>query len=167
MDYKYITQLLERYWKAETTVEEENILRAFFSQTSVPEELRQYRCLFLHQATEPKTDVLDTAFDDRLLAIIGEGQTVQTKVKAHRITLKERMFPLFKAAAIVAIILTLGNAAQYSFNDSPEGTATQGMGAGASHGESVAYTDSATIDTLQQRSMDTTSPVNNASTVVK
>ena len=49
MDYKYITQLLERYWKAETTLEEENILRAFFSQTSVPEELRQYRCLFLHR----------------------------------------------------------------------------------------------------------------------
>ena len=72
MDYKYITQLLDRYWKAETTVEEENILRAFFSQTSVPEELKQYRCLFLYQATEPKTDVLDAAFDDRLLAIVGE-----------------------------------------------------------------------------------------------
>ena len=167
MDYKYITQLLERYWKAETTLEEEKILRAFFSQTSVPEELRQYRCLFLHQATEPKTDVLDSAFDDRLLAIIGEDQPVLTKVKAHRITLKERMFPLFKAAAIVAIILTLGNAAQYSFNDSSETTATQGMTIGASHGESVAFTDSATIDTLQQRSMDTTSPVNNATTVVK
>ena len=50
MDYKYITQLLERYWQAETTVEEENILRAFFSQTSIPEELEQYRCLFLYGA---------------------------------------------------------------------------------------------------------------------
>ena len=97
MDYKYITQLLDRYWKAETTVEEENILRAFFSQTSVPEELKQYRCLFLYQATEPKTDVLDAAFDDRLLAIVGEEQKDTAKVKAHRITLKERMFPLFKA----------------------------------------------------------------------
>ena len=47
MDYKYITQLLDRYWKAETTVEEENILRAFFSPTSVPEELKQYSWLFL------------------------------------------------------------------------------------------------------------------------
>ena len=83
MDYKYITQLLDRYWKAETTVEEENILRAFFSQTSVPEELKQYRCLFLYQATEPKTDVLDAAFDDRLLAIVGEEQKDTAKVKAH------------------------------------------------------------------------------------
>ena len=27
MDYKYIEQLLERYWNGETTVEEEDILR--------------------------------------------------------------------------------------------------------------------------------------------
>lgn len=167
MDYKYITQLLDRYWKAETTVEEENILRAFFSQTSVPEELKQYRCLFLYQATEPKTDVLDAAFDDRLLAIVGEEQKGTAKVKAHRITLKERMFPLFKAAAVVAIILTLGNAAQYSFNGNADTTTQQSSTMGTSRGQSMAYTDSATIDTLQQRTMDTTSPVNNATTVVK
>ena len=167
MDYKYITQLLDRYWKAETTVEEENILRAFFSQTSVPEELKQYRCLFLYQATEPKTDVLDAAFDDRLLAIVGEEQKDTVKVKAHRITLKERMFPLFKAAAVVAIILTLGNAAQYSFNGNADTTTPQSSTMSTSRGQSMAYTDSATIDTLQQRTMDTTSPVNNATTVVK
>ena len=32
MDYKYIEQLLERYFAAETSLEEEHILRAFFSQ---------------------------------------------------------------------------------------------------------------------------------------
>ncbi|MBQ4446467.1 MAG: pyruvate ferredoxin oxidoreductase, partial [Prevotella sp.] len=32
MDYKYIEQLLERYWQGMTTLEEERILRAFFSQ---------------------------------------------------------------------------------------------------------------------------------------
>ena len=47
MDYKYITQLLDRYWAAETSIEEERILRAFFSQTEVPEELKQYRSLFV------------------------------------------------------------------------------------------------------------------------
>ena len=30
MDYKYIEQLLERYWNCETSLEEEQILRAFF-----------------------------------------------------------------------------------------------------------------------------------------
>jgi hypothetical protein len=32
MDYKYIEQLMERYWNAETSMEEESILRSFFSQ---------------------------------------------------------------------------------------------------------------------------------------
>ena len=39
MDYKYIEQLLERYWAAETSLEEEDILRAFFSQKEIPAEL--------------------------------------------------------------------------------------------------------------------------------
>ena len=75
MDYKYITQLLERYWQAETTVEEENILRAFFSQTSIPEELEQYRCLFLYEATQSKTETLGSEFDSRMLALVGEEES--------------------------------------------------------------------------------------------
>ena len=40
MDYKYINQLLERYWKCETSLEEEEILRTFFSQDELPAELK-------------------------------------------------------------------------------------------------------------------------------
>ena len=38
MDYKYIEQLLERYWQCETTPEEENVLRAFFAQDMEQQE---------------------------------------------------------------------------------------------------------------------------------
>ena len=38
MDYKYIEQLMERYWNAETSLEEESILRSFFSQLLQPGE---------------------------------------------------------------------------------------------------------------------------------
>ncbi len=82
MDYKYIEQLIERYWQCETTLQEEDILRAFFSQPDIPESLRQ------------------------ILEQIGETP------KANIVTLKSRLMPLFRAAAIVAIVLTLGNAAQ-------------------------------------------------------
>ena len=54
MDYKYITQLLERYWECRTSLEEENILKAFFSQKDVPAELLRYKALFDYTLSEPK-----------------------------------------------------------------------------------------------------------------
>lgn len=50
MDYKYIEQLLERYWECETSIEEEAILRAFFLQKEVPAELARYKSLFVYEA---------------------------------------------------------------------------------------------------------------------
>ena len=121
MDYKYIEQLTERYFGGETTLQEEQILKAFYAQEEqeMPEELRCYQPLFA--ALNDNSHVSD-AFDERMLALIGEndpkgqkpaiGQShssdsmTQTKV----VSLSERLRPLFRAAAIVAIVLTLGNA---------------------------------------------------------
>lgn len=105
MDYKYIEQLLERYWNAETTLEEENILRTFFCQKDIPAEMEPLRPLFTANADES----LDDDFDARILAMVDEKPQTE---KARRVTLTQRLMPLFKAAAVVAIILTLGNAAQ-------------------------------------------------------
>ena len=110
MDYKYIEQLLDRYWTAETTLEEEGILRAFFSQKDIPADLEQYRALFTYEAKEKETRLLDEDFDARILAMIEEEP--QTTVKAREISMKQRLMPLFKAAAVVAIILTIGGAMQ-------------------------------------------------------
>ena len=49
MDYKYIKQLLERYWNCETSLEEEDILRTFFSQEDIPSELESYKALFTYE----------------------------------------------------------------------------------------------------------------------
>ena len=49
MDYKYINQLLNKYWEGATTLEEENILRSFFSQKDVPGSLIQFRPLFVYE----------------------------------------------------------------------------------------------------------------------
>ena len=107
MDYKYIEQLLERYWQGETTLQEEDILRSFFSQPDIPDNLRKYQPLFSLEQEEPLGD----DFDARILEMIGEEEP-----KAKVVTLTSRLMPLFKAAAIVAIILTLGNAAQAPWN---------------------------------------------------
>ena len=52
MDYVYIEQLIDRYFEAATTIEEERILRAFFSQRDVPQHLRRYAPIFLMEAGE-------------------------------------------------------------------------------------------------------------------
>ena len=58
MDYKYIQQLLERYWMCETTLEEEEILRTFFSQKDIPAGLLRYKDLFAYEQADVRNDVL-------------------------------------------------------------------------------------------------------------
>ncbi|MBR5653882.1 MAG: pyruvate ferredoxin oxidoreductase [Prevotella sp.] len=145
MNYQYIEQLLERYWQCETTVEEEKILRTFFSQKDVPAALLPYKDLFTYEQQEREEVALGDDFDSRMMELINEP----TPVKARTIKLTERLKPLFKAAAVVAIILTLGNAVQMAFLH--ETAATQGEIAVIEQnidGPSVAKADSARIDTL-------------------
>ena len=106
MDYKYIEQLLERYFQCETTLKEEEILRSFFSQEDVPVWLTKYQTLFTYEAQ--KEQQLDKDFDERILTMIEQGEPVKARV----VTLTQRLMPLLKAAAVVAVILTIGNAAQ-------------------------------------------------------
>ncbi|SET20301.1 pyruvate ferredoxin oxidoreductase [Prevotella sp. kh1p2] len=154
MDYKYIKQLLQRYWQGDTSLEEEEILRMFFSQKDVPAELRSYRELFAYQQSEVKEDVLDEAFDARITALIEEP----APVKARLVTLPQRLRPLFKAAAVVAILLTLGNAMQVPFGQDADPYANAGSNEynKVQHGTSVAMGDSSVIDTLQQSSIQPT-----------
>ena len=116
MDYRYIEQLLERYWEGETTLQEEAILRAFFSQEDVPASLMKYKSLFDCGLQE---ETLSDDFDARILSSIGQEEEPKAKI----VTLASRLKPLFKAAAIVAILLTIGNAAQAPWNygwDNPQ-----------------------------------------------
>lgn len=71
MDYKYIEQLMERYWNAETTLEEESILRSFFRQENIPAEMEPLRALFTDEASN---EVLGDDFDARMLEMIREEE---------------------------------------------------------------------------------------------
>lgn len=124
MDCNNMEQLLERYWRCETSLDEEATLRAFFLSDEVPPHLLRYKPLFAYQQSQ-QAEVLDKNFDAKVLALI-EGQEEQQTlhkdrtrapevVKIRRITLTSRLMPLFKAAAAVALILTLGNVIQHSF----------------------------------------------------
>ena len=113
MDYKYIEQLLECYFNCNTTLQEEQILRSFFSQEEVPAHLARYAKLFLYEV-EAKEDTLGEDFDERIMAQI----TTEDKPKMHIVRKSTRLFaPFFKAAAVVAMALTIGNAADSAIGE--------------------------------------------------
>ncbi len=125
LDYKYIEQLLEGYFNGETTIEEEKILRAFFCQDELPEDLLQYRDIFVYQQNETKEDCLGADFDAKIMALIEEEKdSTDTaampflKVVFKRTT--KALHPFFQAAAIVAVVITIGNASQALFNNTRE-----------------------------------------------
>jgi len=112
MDYKYIEQLLERYFQGETTLQEEQILKSFYTQGAdeMPQGLRQYAPLFEVVNEKPE---LDEDFDQMVLS---KTEDIP-QVKARVVSLTERLRPLFGAAATVAILLTLGNAISQSMKN--------------------------------------------------
>ena len=123
MDYKYIEQLLERYWACETSLQEEQILRTFFQQQEVPEHLMAYKAIFDVQQEQAEA-ALGEDFDERVLQMI-EGDSV--KALPLRGGLRRRSFlrPLYQAAGLVALILTIGIAAQHSFDEEGQSQHTQ------------------------------------------
>lgn len=115
MDYKYIEQLLERYWNCETSLEEEQILRTFFRQEEIPAHLRRYKSLFVYQEVA-KEEKLGSDFDERIMAEIE-----RPVVKARRLSLQSRFMPLFKAAAVLILLFTVGGVVKESMGSSEGG----------------------------------------------
>lgn len=119
MDYKYIEQLLERYWACETSKEEEDILRAFFRQRILPEKLARYRSLFDYEAQESEIRLGD-GFDRRVMEAAGiapeETADRVRVVKLRKVSVGRRLRPLYRAVAAVAIVTLAGTALDRHFN---------------------------------------------------
>lgn len=115
MDYKYIEQLLEKYWNCETSIEEEQILRSFFRQAEIPAHLLRYKPLFAFQQAEKKVALGDD-FDKRILAEIE-----RPVVKVRNLTLRSRVMPLFKAAAMMILLFSIGGIVKHSMGSSQSG----------------------------------------------
>lgn len=120
MDYKYIEQLLERYWECATTLEEEQILRSFFNQKDVPVQFIQYKDLFTFPV-EARREGLGEDFDAKMMALIEKPS-----VEAKRIPLFHRFRPFLKAAAAVSVVLLVGSASKLTLGDNAQ-QATDGF----------------------------------------
>lgn len=128
MDYKYIEQLIERYFDCQTTLQEEQILRSFFAQEDVPVRLLQYADLFKYEV-ETKECSLSADFDRRVMDAIAALEP-ETEKKSemggdsniHVMKPRSRMIPFYRAAAIVAVVLTIANAADSAFGTAVDET---------------------------------------------
>ncbi len=94
-----ITQLIDKYFQGETTLEEEKELRQFFLQKDVPMQFQKYRPLFALLEKE-RASGLNNDFDEQFF------QKMQTTPKKPRIrSLSYRWIGAVAASAILALSL--------------------------------------------------------------
>jgi len=88
-NYKYIEELLEKYWLGKTDLEEEKTLRDFFMQKqALPAHLQQYQPLFVYQQEESELRLPDD-FEARLLEKIACSTSTinhQPSIILHRLS---------------------------------------------------------------------------------
>lgn len=70
-----LKQLLARYYDGETSLEDENALKAYFNGDSAPEEFEADRKMFLFFAKESEVSIEDNGFDERILDKISRDKT--------------------------------------------------------------------------------------------
>ena len=118
MNYQYIEQLIERYFECQTTLHEEQILRTFFAGEDVPGHLMQYAELFQYEANA-KAETLGNDFDRKMLALIQEKpqSAAPQNRKPTPVMGRGAFTPFFRAAAVVAIALTVGRATDHALGD--------------------------------------------------
>lgn len=82
MDFKSIEALLEKYWNAETSLEEEKQLRDFFQGGNVPEHLKEAAELFRYFGEEKNKSIIDASFDKAVTKQISQrhgGKVIDVK----------------------------------------------------------------------------------------
>lgn len=95
MDSNEVKELLEKYWNCETSLEDEQKLRAYF-KGQVPMEMSETAELFRYFEQQQKATVGEKAFDDE----------VKRQIKAHRPAGKSvKMY--FNYARIAAGVLVM------------------------------------------------------------
>lgn len=102
MQQSKIDILLQKYWRCETTLEEEHLLKAYFSDTqSLPIDMHNEAQLF-QEIHQQQSMTLREDFDKKLQAAIAQ----QEKEKNYIVI---KLFaPIVRRVAIVALIIGLG-----------------------------------------------------------
>jgi hypothetical protein len=76
MNLQKIEQLIEKYERVETSMEEEKILKDFFLTGDVPLHLRSYKTLFSYFKSSQNEPLPSLDFDEKVLAAMDAGKVV-------------------------------------------------------------------------------------------
>src|SRR4030042_6355237 len=87
MNKEEIKRLLERYYKAESSEEEELKLRNFFSQEDVPEDFREEKEIFRYYLQLSEIPEPTVNFEDRIISSIDAEGRFTGKAKSRRLIL--------------------------------------------------------------------------------
>lgn len=112
MNHEIITELLNKYFEGDTSLEEEAQLKEYFNSAEVHPSLRIYQPLFQFFEQEQQIG-LSTSFDEQLLAKLQHSEP--TRLRLRRLSLW-----IARAAAIVLIAVSAWQLYQYlNRTDSP------------------------------------------------
>jgi len=102
MNLQRIEQLILKYEKGETSLEEELELKIFFAKENVPLHLAGYKDLFTFYRKAVEEEIPDPDFDERFLKAINQSE--EPKQPLGRI---RKLYPALSIAA--AIVLLIGS----------------------------------------------------------
>ncbi len=112
MNTREIEILLQKYFEAETSVEEEKLLRQFFLSGKVPAHLRQHISLFKFAGTE-KNVAMQADVEKSLLTRIHSGRMIS-------FTGRRFWYLATGAAAAVLLLFAIYTETKKTFNDDQE-----------------------------------------------
>jgi hypothetical protein len=97
MDSKKIEELLQKYWDCETSLEEEQQLREYFSQANVPDQMKEAASLFNYFGQQ-KNKAVNEQFETKVLG--------QLKKPAGKVTnLIQTSLRIAAGIAVLAVAL--------------------------------------------------------------
>ncbi len=102
MNLQKIDLLIRKYEQGDTTLAEEEELKAFFAQKQVPEKYKIYRELFGYYDLAVKEEYPDPGFDDRFFENLGVSTGSKT---GQMIPLSRRTW--WSLAAAIAVLIGL------------------------------------------------------------
>ncbi|MBN2175049.1 MAG: hypothetical protein JW731_13025 [Bacteroidales bacterium] len=115
MNLQEIDRLTKKYDAGETTLKEEELLRAFLSRPNIPVKFRVYRELFGFYEAAKKEEIPDNNFDDKIIELI--------KTQDRKSISKAKLRSIFSMVALAAsVVIIVGFYFYYQSNRNNLGT---------------------------------------------